>query len=365
MSFKVYVNPDDLKAVSSEWNQLVQRYSNDVSGLDITASYDWTNTLWQTREDVAEKLVVVEKDLDTITAILPLYKSKSKLFFLSYDTMALFSNLYGGRQGLILSEVSQKSIENLIGYAADHIHGWGTLTLSFVRGSTQERLCKQTLSNVGLQFELIAEAESPYIELDSNWDDFLKSMPKKLRWTMKSSEKRLREIGQVEYKHFTRSDEVDEFLEAVMIIESDSWKNEAGTAISKNEFQENFYRHFTPSAAKNNWLSGHLLTLDGEPIAYIYGMSFGSTFYDFKESYKETYKKYSPGHVLKSFAFPELISRDISIYDFMGKCEDYKMRWTDKKYGRVTYIVYNKTLVGKMLALKSKLIGILRKYRKA
>jgi CelD/BcsL family acetyltransferase involved in cellulose biosynthesis len=363
MSFKSYDKPDDLIAVSSEWNQLVQKYSNDITGLDITATYDWTHALWKTREGLGEKFVVVESELNKVVAILPFYKKKSQWLVFKYDSIALFSNLYAGRQGLVLSEVNKKSVLNVLSYFANYVRGWGIFTISFVKASTQDYHCKQALEDLGLQYEIVNESESPYIELGSDWDHFLKSMPKKLRWTMKSSEKRLREIGNVEYKHFTHYAEVDEFLEAVMLIENDSWKNEAGTAISKNEFQENFYRYFTPNAAKNNWLSGHLLTLDGEPIAYIYGMSFGSTFYDFKESYKESYKKYSPGHVLKSFAFPELINGNISIYDFMGGCEDYKMRWTDKKYGHVTYNVYNKTLIGKMLSLKSKLLRLLRRYK--
>jgi CelD/BcsL family acetyltransferase involved in cellulose biosynthesis len=121
-----------------------------------------------------------------------------------------------------------------------------------------------------------------------------------------------------------------------------------------------FYKNFCVSALDRGWFYGHLLEVAGEPIAYIYGIVYQGVFYDFKESYKVQYKESSPGHVLKTFVFDELCKRNIRLYDFMGACDDYKMKWTDKTYSRSTYVLYNDNLGGLALRLAEKVARYLR-----
>jgi hypothetical protein len=59
--------------------------------------------------------------------------------------------------------------------------------------------------------------------------------------------------------------------------------------------------------------------------------------------------------VLKRFAFERLIAQGITLYDFMGKCEQYKMRWTDRTYKVLTIAMFNRNVAGSIGYLRSKL----------
>jgi hypothetical protein len=61
--------------------------------------------------------------------------------------------------------------------------------------------------------------------------------------------------------------------------------------------------------------------------------------------------------VLKRFAFERLISRGVSLYDFMGRCEPYKMRWTDRTYRSLTVALFNGSIAGSLGYLRSRLGG--------
>jgi hypothetical protein len=97
-------------------------------------------------------------------------------------------------------------------------------------------------------------------------------------------------------------------------------------------------------AADLGWFSGHVLEFRGEPVAYVWGLLFANIFYDFKESYKSDYREFGPGHVLKLSLMQRLFSKRVTFYDYMGACEDYKLRWTDKTYERSTFLLYNQSV---------------------
>src|SRR5206468_7359533 len=117
-----------------------------------------------------------------------------------------------------------------------------------------------------------------------------------------------------------------------------------------------FYEALVAAAARHGFLSAHVLRLDGKPLAYTLGLaSVDGTFLDLKESFVAAHSEHSPGHVLKRYAMQTLLSRGIRLYDFMGACERYKMRWTDKTYRCSTVSIYNRTVRGRYWYWRSRL----------
>jgi hypothetical protein len=100
-------------------------------------------------------------------------------------------------------------------------------------------------------------------------------------------------------------------------------------------------------AAERNWFSGHILEFRGEPVAYVWGLLYRNIFYDFKESYKSAHRQLGAGHVLKLSLMEKLFKQGVAYYDYMGLCEEYKLRWTNKTYERSTFLLYNSTLAAR------------------
>jgi CelD/BcsL family acetyltransferase involved in cellulose biosynthesis len=211
----------------------------------------------------------------------------------------------------------------------------------------QEKLFLEMTAANAFQVRPIEEQHSPFISLQDKWERHFAGLPKKFRATIRNGGKRLRERGELGYRECVGPQAVADFNAAVIEIEKDSWKGPAGTSIASNPVHEAFHRAITERAAENEFFSGHLLLLDQQPIAYVMGMLYNGVFLDLKESYRNTFREMSPGHVLKNFLFARLYERKVLLYDFMGNCEEYKMKWTDRTYCRVTYLFFNKTLRGK------------------
>jgi CelD/BcsL family acetyltransferase involved in cellulose biosynthesis len=260
--------------------------------------------------------------------------------------IAPLTELYAGRCGFLLGEPRSEQFGALFGAVCDSENNWDVLQFSLVEGSLQHQEFFAWQSQSGFACEKVITQTSPYIVLQENWQQHFASLPKKFRSTIRNGEKRMREHGRLKYREFHENADIEFFAAAALEIERESWKEAAGTSLTANRLQENFHTGFLESALQNGWLCGHLLLLDDEPIAYIHGVLYNGIFYDLKESYKSRYREMSPGHVLKAFAFDSLYVHNTRLYDFMGVCEEYKMKWTDKTYSRNTYLLYNRTARG-------------------
>jgi CelD/BcsL family acetyltransferase involved in cellulose biosynthesis len=233
--------------------------------------------------------------------------------------------------------------------------------LTLVDGSHSAGLLFEAAKQEGYDLEKVHCQESPYIPLEGTWQSYFASLPKKFRWTMKDGEKKLKASGGLRYsEYYSRDSELEHFLDCMLRIEYNSWKEAHKTSITTSDQQRNFYTNLIGVAAAKGWLSCHLLELDNEPVAYIYGLLFNGVFCDLKESYNLAYQSMSPGHVLKLFALERLFKRGARLYDYMGVCEPYKMRWTNKTYSRSTYLIYNRTPAGVAARVSGKFINYLK-----
>jgi len=334
---------EECASLRTAWNEIVAAQSTDISHLDVTCSFEWTMTLWRNHlEKKPQKVLVLESDGE-VSAILPLHQFRKQIHGLPCRVVAPFTELYSGRAGFLLREPHGTQFGALFAALNDAVKDWDAFQFTLVENSLQQQEFLAWQRDTSAACEEINKQTSPYIVLQENWEQHFASLPKKFRSTIRNGEKRMRERGQLEYREFRQDSDLDFFSAAALEIERDSWKEAAGTSLTANRLQEAFHTDLLKSAAQNGWLSGHLLLLDGEPVAYVHGLLYNGIFLDLKESYKSRYREMSPGHVLKAFAFESLYAHRARIYDFMGACEDYKMKWTDKTYSRVTYLLYSRT----------------------
>jgi len=361
VSLKVREHDGDLRLLRPVWNDIVARQGTGIQRLDITATLEWAETLGKSLLiGRSQKTLLLEHEGE-IVGLFPLYESSESRYRLRFKKVAPTTELYSGRSGFILKDYRIDYLEAFIDYLYNQVEDWSVFQMTLVDDSESDSLLRDVCKLRGLHCDKIPIQASPYIVLENSWKDYLNSLPKKFRWNLRNGRKKMEACGPLRYVVCEKASQVEHFLSAVFEIERASWKETAGTSITANDYQEVFYKEFCTPALDRGWFYGHLLELAGEPIAYIYGATYQSAFYDFKESYKAKYKELSPGHVLKTFVFEELYRRNVRLYDFMGVCEDYKLRWTDKTYSRSTYVMYNNNPCGLALRMGEKLASYLRK----
>ena len=361
MSVRVLERPEEFPALKHAWNRIAMCHSDGVSQLDVTSTYEWAAALGRIFLENKNQKVLLLKDEEEIAGLLPFYESEKTIHGIKCRRVSPITEIYSGRSGFLLDEPRVDHLEAIIEYLRKDLGDWDVFVFTLVDGSPSLVLWEELQGRRGYRCEKICSETSPYIVFEGTWPEYFASLPKKFRWTIRNGGKKLRAVGEVLYKEFESDSDVEYFAEAMLAIERASWKESAGSSVTANAYQESFYREFFPAAASSGWFCGHLLELNGEPIAYICGLRYKNIFCDLKESYKHQYTEFSPGHVLKMFAFERLYAQEVSHYDFMGACEDYKMRWTDKTYTRSSYVMYRDSLRGVAARTLGKLASSFRR----
>lgn len=326
--------------IKDSWNQLVLNHSSGILQFDVTATYEWAMTLWETHLNLADEQILVLEEGDEVTGVIPLCFTKRRIRSLNCVRLSPLYELYSQRCGFLLRDTSYELFSLVMHHIIHDVPGWDVFEFTLVDGSSSDRQFKEFIGRNKLRYELVGSEQSPYMELSASWPRFLEGLSSKFRSNLRSYEKKIRTVGELEYKACQRSEEVEEFLTGMLEIERDSWKEEAGTSITGNSVQEAFYKRFIAVASESGWFSGHLLRLGGEPVAYIYGLNFNGCFSSMKTSYKKKYQKMGAGHLVRMFALQKLHADGIKIHDFTGLCENHKLAWADRVYTRSTFRVY-------------------------
>jgi len=304
------------------------------------------------RDEEITTLTVSESS--ALVALVVTYRAERKAIPLPVRELRAISECHSGRAGLIARSDDPDVVECLLANLLSQLSGWDVFTFGVVEGSRSHIAVSTAANHLSLDVRCVSRKTSPYIVLPASWEQLLAQLPKKFRWTLKKSERDLSERGMLNYEEATEPAHVRSLLEAIYEIEKDSWKEDEGTSILSSKAQKSFYESLAEMAGQGGCLSGHVLRLNGEPISYIFGLlSEDGVFLDQKESFKKSFAAYSPGHVLKRFAIPRLLSRGVRLYDFMGDCESYKMRWTSQTYDRLGLAIYNRTWRGALCRLRS------------
>jgi CelD/BcsL family acetyltransferase involved in cellulose biosynthesis len=229
---------------------------------------------------------------------------------------------------------------------------WDVFSLSVVAGSDTEKLLLQTATENTCVYRKVSEFPIPYIDLSKPWTEYFDGLRKKFRYTIRSGDKQLRSLGELKSVTFTDPASCEEYLRHVYTIERNSWKEDRRTSITSNPTQSEFHKKLAFLAATDRLLRGYVLFLNGQPIAHIFGLRVGQTFFDLKESYNEAYGENSPGAVLKAHAIQDLISENVRFWDFVGPAEFHKLRWTSLTYVQRTYSVFSRRAKGRSLQFR-------------
>jgi hypothetical protein len=119
------------------------------------------------------------------------------------------------------------------------------------------------------------------------------------RRDLKRKERRLRELGTLEYVTLSAGDDVEVWIEDFLRLESCGWKGKEGTALANRELDLPFFKE----AARRGFAEGQLnmlaLHLNGRPIAIRCNFLSRPGSFFFKPGYDEKYAAYSPGVLLE------------------------------------------------------------------
>jgi len=355
MEVKIYDSLDECHDLREDWNEMAAKNSCGPFGIGVTCTFEFFETIAQTHLNETKQHILVARDSGRVMGILPCYSIKNRNLGMRQWDLKQISEIYPGRTGFLLREQSMKCLAALLDTLYKELKIWDTFSITMVKESVSEKLLLDTLRDRRYRIEQVGVTHVPYIELSSTWDDYLLTRKSHFRSGLKRRRKKLASQGVLEIKKYATEEEVPEFLDAMLKIERQSWKESSGTSLTRNPKQEEFHRQFAVVCARAGWLRCYLLCFDGLPIAYHYNVLYSGVLYDFKSSYIESYKRNAPGKILRSMFLEQIIDEGVKFMDYLGDLQPHKMDWTDKTYQLTNYRLFNDSLRGKLQRVKYKI----------
>ena len=239
------------------WNEWVHAASADILGLDITSTCEWISALHDVHLNGQAAYCIANFDDGAASGVQPVYESVGVSNLVRCRRLSAIGELYSSRSGFVTASPGAFA-HALFEYLQAHQGEWDQFIFPVAVDSPSELAFRTAAQERAMDLRVLVEKESPYIVFQGAWDDFFAALPKKFRWFLRSSRKKLEQIGEVRHVEYRDEATASAFIEAVEIVERASWKEQSGTSITQNARQQSFYHQFLPIAGEKGWLSGHV-----------------------------------------------------------------------------------------------------------
>lgn len=140
----------------------------------------------------------------------------------------------------------------------------------------------------------------PFLQSSLDAESYFRTALKTKR--LKGFRKKLEGLGTrgiVKTSILEREEDLDEWIQAFLKLESSGWKGARGTALSEDQSNSRFFDESLKGAFERGQLLMHKLSLDEQPIAMKTSFISGPASFAFKIAYDEAFGEYSPGVLLE------------------------------------------------------------------
>lgn len=132
------------------------------------------------------------------------------------------------------------------------------------------------------------------------------AMSSNKRRDLQRKQRRLMELGKLEYVTLTPQDNIEIWQEHFLRLEASGWKGQGGTALACREADCAFFRQVARQGFQRGQLWMHGLFLNAQPIALRCNFLSKPGSFFFKPAFDENYGRYSPGVLVELDAIRQL-----------------------------------------------------------
>jgi CelD/BcsL family acetyltransferase involved in cellulose biosynthesis len=172
--------------------------------------------------------------------------------------------------------------------------------------------------------------DSPYTQVDGDWDAFEKQvLTTSRRQSLRRNSRRLEAQGRVALEVRDGAQDLSQLFSEGFGLEVDGWKGEQGTAVLSRPRTAGFYRSVVEWASSLGLLRLYFLRVDGRPIGFSCNLQSHGVSYALKTAHSTDFRAYGPGMLMthrllgEAFADPCLTS-----VEFLGEDEPYKCEFS-------------------------------------
>jgi CelD/BcsL family acetyltransferase involved in cellulose biosynthesis len=311
--------------LEGQWNDTVDRAGHTHPFL----RHEWLRTWWDAFGEGRTLNVLVVRAGNRILALAPLMLETARIHGIGVKRIQFLHNDHTPKADVIVAERADEAYDALWTTLNGSQSKWDVLQLSQLPGDspTHEHIYRRAAAS-SFPTTLWQSDVSPYLELQNDFNAYLKGRNPKLRQNLRNRLNRLSQLGEPALEVIADPAAIRDAREHAFRLEASGWKREAGTAIHSDPQVERFYTLLADRAATDGWLRLLFLTVNGQRIAASYASRYQDRLSFFKTGYDPEFAKYAPFKLLTYFAIKEGFANGLKEVDFLGDAEPWKLEWT-------------------------------------
>jgi CelD/BcsL family acetyltransferase involved in cellulose biosynthesis len=325
MKIDTIVSFEEFCSLRERWNEVLMSSSSDCAFL----THEWLSTWWKHLADQRQLSILVASDQGRIVGMLPVAERRAQLARMMPRVLEFLGS------GLIGSDYLDAIIEGgfeeeVTAAFAQHVHARGLmLQLSQVRsGSAAVMRLANRLRSSGWRAAESKLNICPYIDLNGlNWQTFLSGLGSNIRKNLNRYLRLLPSNFEMNVDCVREAERAEAALTTVIELHEKRWRAAGTSEAFQTPAVVEFHREFVRLAAENGWLRLLILSLNGQPVASLYGLFYGRKFYFYQSGFDPAFSKHSVGVATMGLSIKTAIEEGALEYDFLHGNEEYKFHW--------------------------------------
>jgi len=295
-----FIGAAGLRALAPAWRSLTAKLTSKRHFHHV----EWYLALAETFEQhnlISLQCLAVFAESNTLIAVFPFRFMPVQFGAIQVKSIRLASDhieAETARDLILTPDLAETDFfQGLVRYMAEQDQTWDVIELrGILEGSLANsalKLCRQLpiLRTVGgawgrIEFISCADHDQPLNRISKGFKQNLRTAHNKLKSKLVTFEAGSTELALLKL--------LPDFLK----VESSGWKGELGTSTLKIPAAGTFLRQLISNFSPNKGCEIHLMRVDGEPVATLFGIVTDKIWYIFRIGYDELHHRASPGHLI-------------------------------------------------------------------
>jgi len=346
LNIRAVTTAEEFKGLAREWEALL----NTMPEHSIFLTWEWLY-YWAIHYlgDSQLRILLVFNERERLVGIAPFYLRWSK----RHGVIPLRELRWLGSEAVgssyldvIVHEQHKPAVlQSLYRYLFDAARDeWDLLTLSAVPAeSSTLDLWNELFANAGKVGKVVTTSCCPVIRLPEALHTYRAGLGRNRRYTLERKTRCLQKAGRV---HFTRAmspADIEAAFETVVTLHQQRWSPRPGGGVFANEQAKRFHREIVRVFSERGRVSIDLLSLNGRPIAGVYGFVYQGVYYFYLPGFDpDMVPRASPGLLLLSHRIQQAICDGERMVDLLQGAQPYKLEWSTGLRRSITAQYYNR-----------------------
>jgi CelD/BcsL family acetyltransferase involved in cellulose biosynthesis len=355
MRLRLIDNWAEMRTRAQTWGALLDGSSPE----DMFLTFEWCDALRQVHHTGGPAPTLVAEDGGRLVAVWPLHFSYRRTWrIIPCRVLADAGSWFMPHNGLACSGDRYHITRACLEYLLKRVSGWDVLDVDrLVEKGESHQVLERVCTDLGLVTEVRPGIVSPYVPIEGSWADYLATRSKNHRRNIKRWTEAVESLGKIQLQRYEAPGRWSEAFDAILAVDRQSWKQEEGSAITSRPWEAALYRKLLENASQANPVHLFILTLNGEPIAYDFGVVRARRYAALKTSFVDRLRASSPGIYMTMRVLQYLHEHDFIEYDFLGEAQHHKMHWTDLVRKHVALTIYRRKSHGRLIGGLRRLKG--------